>query len=471
MKGRYLLLLLFFSLTSFSQNFKTGLKVDGLKDAYQISDASKNRLLLFVKDSLDMKAFQMDEQLQLISNLATTSPERKLKEIIGHSINGNSYTIFLAARKYKKIVSETFNFDTKAITTTTTELDLSKEEYISRFSANNQFYLITKPDDVNALKFYVFTEGGNIAVKTINLMDYQIEEESNTNEFNRDNKYSLIAFDTPYSLVEGACKRKIYASNDFAYLVYDNKVAFTKILKVNLNSFAVAVFEIKQMTLTNTELDSFSNSVLMEDDKIIQMKTNTKEFKMAAKDFDGSVIKDYLVNENQEINFKNSDIIRLNNIGERVLDKTAQYLTKISDLNVGLSCFKNIDRYHMTIGGVSEQRSSGGMMMGAPMMINSVSINGVGMVSSNFSTSFSYFNYNTGASGAYGNRKLVYINSIFDLNFEHLEGKMTLTAQDKINDFMDANPDFTNYLVIHFNSKNYLGFYDERYKEYTLLQF
>ncbi len=470
MKGRYLQLLLFISLTSFSQDFKTGLKVDGLKDAYQISDASKNRLLIFVKDSLDMKAFQIDDQFQVISHLATTNPDRKLKEIIGHSSNGNSYTIFFATRKYKKIVSETFNFDTKAISSTTTELDLSKEEYLTRFSSNNQFYLITKPDDVNDLKFYVFTEAGNIAVKTIHLLDYKIEEETNTNEFNKDTKYSLIQLDTPYSLVESACKRKIYPIKEFAYLTYDNKVESTKILKLNLNSFAVEAIDIRQAILANNTLETYSNSILMDDGLIIQMKTNPKEFKMALKDFSGSVIKDYLVNENQEINFKNSDIIRLNGSGERVLDKTSQYLSKICDLYVGMSCFKNNDRYHMTIGGVSEPRSSGGMMM-APMMINSFSVNGVGMTTSSFGSSFSYFNYNTGASGAYGNRKLVYINSVFDLNFEHLEGKMALTAHDKINDFIDANPNFTNYLVMHFNSKTYLGFYDDRYKEYTLLQF
>ena len=472
MQVRYLWLLVFISLSAFGQDFKTGIKVDGLKDAYQITDASNNRLVLFVKDSLDMKAFQIDDQFQVTAHLATTNPEKKLKEIIGHSSNGNQYTIFFATKKYKKIVSETFNFDTKTISSTTTELDLSKETYICRFSTNHELYFITKLDEGNALKFYVFNEGGNTQTKIINLLDYKIEEETNTNEFNRDDKYSLIPFDTPYSLVESACKRKIFPGKEDVYLTFDNKTTATTILKINLNSFEVLVNKISQAVLSNSNLESYSNSVMVDETKIVQMNTNSKQFKMAFKDFSGSVIKDYLVYDNEEIGFKNSDMIRLNGTGERVLDKTSQFLSKITDLNVGLSCFKNNDRYHMTIGGVSVTRSSGGMMIGAPMMINSFSVNGngIGTVSS-FSTAFSYFNYNTGVSGAYGNRKLVYINSVFDENFDHIEGKMALTSQDKINDFIDANPNFTHYLVMPFHSKVYLGFYDDRYKEYTLLQF
>ena len=467
MRFKAILILFFVSLAGFCQQPVVKFNEENIHNVYQIMHPEKDRALLFITDSIETKAYIFSKNFELGQKLVCNKPNYKFKDVIGHSINGNIYTLFWATRKYKKIYFQTFNFDTKSIASFLYELDLKNETYVSSFSTNGYFYFLTKIKDSKQLKFYIFNEENKVTTRLVDLKDYTFES----------SKFMLVESNSPYSLVTGSSQWKIYPKGENVFFTFDNDVSFTSVLKVDLNNFETKPYVFKRSFGGNTKPFPSSNSILA-DDKIIQLETTDQMLSIAVKNFnDGSLVKEYRVNADENIKFKNSDIIRMNSISssERVLERTSQFLSKINDLNVGLVCVPTDSYLKLTIGGVSEIRSSGvgvGVGFGAPMMVSSVSMSGgIPSISTSFQPTFSYFNYYNGDTGAYTNRRVVYINALFDKDFNHVAGEIPKSKYDQINEFIDGHADFSDFIIIPFGEQMALGYYNNASKQYELLKY
>jgi hypothetical protein len=160
---------------------------------------------------------------------------------------------------------------------------------------------------------------------------------------------------------------------------------------------------------------------------------------------DGNEIKSFTLKPDQEIDFKNSDIIQEEGSikTKKTLDTSRQLIRKIYNMNISVSCFYKNDSYYMVIGGVSfPQQTSyfagmGGGLTGALM------------------DAFITNNYSVNNINSYSNKKTVYIYSLFDQDFNHLKGTVNQLAFDKLRLFVERNNKFINQTVFNIGSKIY----------------
>ena len=137
----------------------------------------------------------------------------------------------------------------------------------------------------------------------------------------------------------------------------------------------------------------------------------------------------FLIN-NLDIAFKNSDIIQENGSvkSTRILEKSSQLLRKIGGLNPSISLYTVGDKIFMIIGGVSIVQQNNAALYGGMFGITGALIGAA--ISSNYSLN----NLNS-----YKGRKVVYINCLFDQNFNHISGDVKRTAFDELRAFSEKN--------------------------------
>ena len=131
----------------------------------------------------------------------------------------------------------------------------------------------------------------------------------------------------------------------------------------------------------------------------------------------GNFIKEYAVNQDEEILFKNTPIIQKGGFynGYRELEKTKKFLRKITAGKIGVSVIKNKNTYLLTLGGYVEQRTAAPMMMGGFGGIGGA-IASVGSVNVNL-----FFNPTMFAYNSFTNTKSTQIECLFDTNFDHIK--------------------------------------------------
>jgi len=179
------------------------------------------------------------------------------------------------------------------------------------------------------------------------------------------------------------------------------------------------------------------NSFLL-NDKLIQMKLRSSEMHISIKDLEGNEIKTLDAFSDVEIPFKNSEIIQENGkvSNTRILDKSNQLLRKIYNLNPSISCYTLNDKIYLTLGSVSIEQNNNAMMYGGMFGVTGVLI--AAAISSNYSVN----NLNS-----YKDRKVCYINCLFDSNFNHIDGTMKKLAFDELRAF-DEKKDFLMKLFL-----------------------
>lgn len=72
---------------------------------------------------------------------------------------------------------------------------------------------------------------------------------------------------------------------------------------------------------------------------------------------------------------------------------------------------------------------------------------------------------------SYTNRKVVKIEGLFDKEGNNIKGELQPLAFDKIRTFFDKNTDVSSQTLFKINDFYYLGYYDNKTKEYTIRKF
>jgi hypothetical protein len=72
---------------------------------------------------------------------------------------------------------------------------------------------------------------------------------------------------------------------------------------------------------------------------------------------------------------------------------------------------------------------------------------------------------------SYSNRKVVKIECLFDADNNHIEKELKPLAFDKIRTFFDDNTDVTSRTLFKMEANYYLGYYDNKTKEYIIRRF
>ena len=427
-------------------------------EAFQFEDEETKNIFLFLDNKEVISSFKLDENLKVIDSIKINKGKNKIESIIGYAKNQSTYFTYWNSNDKKLFYVLSYDFDKKESNVATINFDIGKEAVINKVTIQNKFYIITATKNTNNVNFYCFTDK-TFTKKTVEL---------NGCVFYDDNQgkipfYDLatksfsalfagvqnISEDNPASLTFASYEKKSYSKDNSIIFTFDNNRNYTQFLKIDLDSYQYD-YKLFSQPFYAIDPESFeihmSNSFFV-NDNLIQLRGNSSNLTISIKDSNRKEIKNLNVFLDKEIDFKNSDIIqeRLSIKNTRTLDKSNQLLRKISNSNAAISCYFENDMYYLTLGSSSEVQNNNAMMYGGMFGLTGALIS-LALTS----------NYTINNIESYNNRVVVYINCLFDKDFNHVNGEKKQLAFDKLRLFIAENR-LANNIAFKLNDKLIYG--------------
>jgi hypothetical protein len=474
MKKTVLFFLIFLAYNTYCQNFATSLPFLMKKGGKSFSyvDKSKDEAYLFIANSKKIRIAHYDVNFNSIDTLMTALPENNADSMIGFTKNDSSINLIWTSKSGKKFVFQNIDFSTKKTAITTKELDFNNETVLQTFSSNNMFYCLTVINQSDVLKLYCFSNKNELSLQIINTGQNAFTDFNNQ----RANVYDLIAeefgsfesslefqnVDTafPNSIVICSKKRKAYFSDDQLFLTFDNNSLSTQIVKINLQDFTSENLKINKPTgiaTTNT------NSFLFENN-LYQIGSSGSKLTLSVKKLDGTEIKEFSAGLNDEISFKSSDFICewVNPESEKKIENTNQFISKLSNYRIGISCYNYNGKNLISFGGVSKSVAKSspdeGHRGGYHPGMTSGAIGGL-----------------VSAYGVYSNykssRNTISVNSLFSKDLELQPEKVNAYSSTKIAHYFNGYSSLRSPTFFSINKKAYIGHYSDDSKQYVIMEF
>ncbi|HSD15565.1 MAG TPA: hypothetical protein VLB74_13015 [Flavobacterium sp.] len=475
-RGILLLLLLLSAFQSFSQELaaKTPIKFVEKSDVFQIVEEKEKRICFFLTDKKNIKILRFNNDFGVLDSLSVTRPSEKFDQIIGYSISQNKYFIFWSNSRNKEIIEQCFNMNDKSVNTNAHSLVFDKEKPLKKITVNNLFYLITLVKSSNKLNFYRFTDG-QFDKKTVDFSQTIFLNASNKpaslwSVFNEKSRLEeemtlqTISDDTPPSLVLSAHKRKMYIKENVLTITLDNNSDLTQILKIDLNDFSSSTNSIPQPEVAELDLMGVDSNSFLMPDQIIQMKTNSEKMFLLVKDLNGKLLKSNVLNPDEEISIKNSEVVQENGSIKKaeVINEPGKLLRKLNKLHPSLSCYSVNDNLCLTIGGVSPPPNNNNAIAVGAVLGGLTGALIVAAITSNSSAENLL---------SYKDRKVIYVNCLFDNQFNHLSGNVENLAFDSLRAFAEEKHQMPNQTVFKFDNNLYFGFYNNEEQNYSFYRF
>lgn len=404
-----------------------------IKDVIPIVNKKNGDIAFFIADAKNVYGYKIDENFKLINKIKSEEKARKYKVLIGSSIfDEDSYRIFLTNKNQNKFASIQFSF--KDGESSYKEFELKKSErFIQTLNYKDEFYLISGSKLTNRLYISSFDKEGNSKRNNIDTRDLRFIDTNGkaTNLLSlliKTDNITKFEENTPTSVELASEERKMYVRDDVAFFTFDHHKMFTQVLNIDLNSLTASSFQFKKPSLgkKSKRTNSFVNG-----ETIFTLATTKEKFTVEVLDFKtGNLIKEYSASKNDSIQFKNTPIIQEGGMYDdyRELGKTKRFLRRIAKGNTGISARRVNNQYHLTIGGYIVQKNNGGMMM----PFGGIAIGSIG-------TATVFFNPAQIAFDSFSNNKATRIESLFDLDFNHIKGEIKENAFDKMKDFKSSS--------------------------------
>jgi len=449
---------------------------------FQIVEENKKQVSLFFVAKKNVLSIRFDENFNVIDSLTTEKPSKDYDDIIGYSLSGNKYYTYWSNSNGKELLSQCFDFETRTVTSKPFSIPLEKERIIKRITVNNVFYIISILKNTGILYFYVVKDG-IVERKSVDLTAKRFLDKedkvtslwdivSSATDFEMPYLFQTISNESPPSLTFSANKRKLYVLENKLLFTLDINRRFTQTFNIDLTDFSTTTKMFVQPSFpkdvqSSNDNDQFgsydvdSNSFFL-DDKMVQIKINSDFIKLSVKDLKGIETKNFLINS-QEISFKNSDIYQENGSvkSQRILDESGQLIRKINGLNPSISLYEANQKIFMVIGGVSLIQQNNAIMIGAIAGGFTGALIGAALSS----------NYSLNNLNSYQQRKVVYINCLFDKDFNHIKGEVEKTSFDTLRAFSESNDNLVTPVIFKMNSTLFYGGFDKQIGNYSFYKF
>ena len=406
-------------------SFKNLLKENStdIKDVIPVVNTKNNDLAILIADAKNVYAYKFNDEFKLTGQLSSETKKRKYKILLGSSIYGNDYKIFLTNKSNTQFAAVSFSFNDKKNTVKEFLLP-SGQTFIQTVSLKNKFYIISGNKIDGSIFLNYLNEEGNLQYIPLDIAELKLLNKKNKKirvvdlllPFN----YSPIKkFEegTPNSIESVSETTKMYLKDNDLIISFDHNEKTTQLLTINLTSYHASITTFNK-PLSNIKSGRKKTNSFVFDDKIALVAATKDVLSMYILDYStGNFIKEYAVNQDEEILFKNTSIIQKGGFynGYRELEKTKKFLRKITAGKIGVSVIKNKNTYLVTLGGYVEQRTAAPMMMGGFGGIGGA-IASVGSVNMNL-----FFNPTMFAYTSFTNTKSTQIECLFDMNFEHIK--------------------------------------------------
>ena len=448
-----------------SQSFVSEINVNIPKksEAFQFQDDETKNTFLFFDNKEIISSYRLDENLNVIDSIQTNKGKEKIESIIGYAKKESTYYTYWSSKDKKIFYVLSYDFEKKESNVSPINFDIRKEYVINKITIQNKFYIVTATKDTNNIHFYCFTDK-TFSKKTVVLKDcvFYDYQQNKISFYDLVSKIAMstykgvqnISEDNPASLTFASRDKKSYIKDNSLIFTFDNNKNYTQFLRINLNDyqyeyklFSQPYLEVKE----NSNETHLSNSFFV-NNNLIQLKTNLSVLTLSIKDMNRMEIKNLNVYLDKEIDFKNSDIIQesMSIRNTRILDKSKKFLRRMAFSNLAASCYFENDTYYLTLGSASDVQNTnavsyGGMIGGFSGALTGALI-GLSIPS----------NYTMDNIESYNDRVVIYINCLFDKNFNHITGEKKQLAFDKLRLFIHEGK-LDNHVAFKLNDKLIYG--------------
>ncbi|WP_459210501.1 hypothetical protein [Aquimarina rhabdastrellae] len=466
-----ILFIIFICLTSlslFSQNLIS--EIDNTifttkstdKKSYTLSNTLNSELVIALENQKKRKTqlLLLDSTYKKMGELFFT-PTKKFPILLGYSINQKTYRLYFSNTKKNKIRTIIADFDDQSLSSKISDFKISGEKFVDNIQYNNQLYLLTVSKNNERLNFYLFNKSSIPKKVTVSLNTLKNSIPNfNASLLLTGKQYIKVDPSIPNALEVTSKKTKLY--------VFPNKIIIS--FDIILGQTNICSIDLKTLKLSPTIFNSFikdkslytkSNSYLFHQ-KLFQISSSNKIMKFAITDYKTQkLIKEFIAHKGSPISFKNTPIIQDGGgfipelTDSRELEKTAKYLRKISHANLGISIFKSNDLYKITLGGYKEMPNN----------------NAFATFPSGAAPGFASFNPIFFAYTNYKNTKSTYITGLFDINFQHKEGKIFNTDFEHIKKFERRISTFTAKNIFSHDGILHYGLFHTKSFLYKIYQF
>lgn len=458
------LLFALFVLVSFTDSFgqtilnSHSLELKKSQNNHQILTAVNLRkdIFVFASDKEKVTVLKYNKFLFFSDSISINRPEKEYKFMAGYSFENNGNPcVYWASEGFKKLQSVAFDFENKTTKITDFQFAFANESILNTFSENNFFYILTLPKEDDKLKIYAL-RNGKAYEKTIDFSSYKfVEEKGKTINFNDlivQNGLELIDSKTLNPLFQTVGKSKMYIQGNQMILTFD-ATSQTQVLKIDLNTFSVSEQIIPQQMLVKT---GKSNSYFHQN-KLYQLKVSAEELAVAAIDLkSGEILKKYYADTKDTISFRNSPLLsQTGSKNGKPIKNTKKFLQRLDVSEVGLSVYQTKNQTMLTVGGIKNVNTTGGILLGITAGSAMIATGADGDISS-------FFNEGTLQSN--------YFEALFDSKFEHQNVAQLPIAFDAISQFLDEN-NVKLQSVFPFENYYILSYYDSKKEEFVMRKF
>lgn len=428
-----------------------------IKRAFQIPNKTNNHLGLFFYNKKESKAFLFDSSMNEKSSIEFNAIPNKYSSPLGGIVTDKNKFIFVvgngAANDFA--VGE-FDFKNKKASFKESEVELKKEKFLQYFASGNTFYILTINNRSSILNLYGFNKQGGHTKEVIDVSATNFRHWNNNivplttllyAPFGKDVEIPLQRIDTktPNSLEITASASKMFVENNKLYLAFESNRSVTQTVTINLNDFSHTTTTFNKPFITNAKNGKKSNSFIF-DNKYFGVTGTNDIVKMEIKDFDTrEVLQSYEIKRGEKLPFKNAAIyFEGSGLGNRSkeLDNTNKFLRNISNLEVGISVFKQDGNNIITIGSFKKGVSGFGI--------------GFGPIAAVYS---------------YATTKSTFIKCQFDDNYNYLEGEVKPNTLDSLKKFMDENGKGSNEEFTKASNGYLYGSFDKSSNKYVVRRF
>ena len=133
------------------------------------SDRQNDNVFVFATDKVNTTILKYNSFLFLKDSIVTKRPDIGYKLMAGYSFGADENpTLYWADANFKNIVAVHYDMVLKKTMANYFQLPLQRETVLHAFNENNNFYVLTKKNNTEALVLYVFRDG----TKTQYLLDF-----------------------------------------------------------------------------------------------------------------------------------------------------------------------------------------------------------------------------------------------------------------------------------------------------------
>ncbi len=449
-------------------------------NSFAVVDDDNKTFAIFLDDNKTLNGYLYSENLEPLGKFASKGLPKFYDEIIGSTKKNGQVRLFVKNQNNRNFGSVLFDFKREATLETVYNFKLKGETYLQCHSYRDKFYILTVERNSSVFNLYVFEHDGNFSKKSFDFSDTYFGNRKNKKvdldyfltdreQVKTEGRIVKIEESNPNNIAITSKLNKLYDRGGSFLLTLDGGLLYTYIFEFKVPELTVSVKTVEKEQFPFEGFLPESNSYLL-NDNIYQISALSDTLVFTVKNIDTKKeLKKYTLSKNQEITFKNGPIMQEGtSFGankKRELDRTSQFLRKITKEDIGLAVIENNNGYQVTIGGNVEMSTSGG---GGSLLMTGVhtgmTIATVGVVTVSFNpVMYSFYSYKY--------NKSTRIECLFNENFEHIPEIMPHNVFDSIEAFTLKNPKAKAENIFKLHDSFIYGKYNKGEDTYDLYRF